>query len=342
MKPHMHAHTWEGLSSQLSKLTCLRTGGTPSYDGGLTRHQLYNFRDMTALQQLSVKGGGLDLWEVFKTEQLVHLTAIEFDCPGLYLCTGWSMLTGLQSFTMTGGNLQPSKLSKFPQLQALCLDRVRLYGDVLYLGQQLQDLLAVVPQLSLLTQLSTIRSKDLGWALSPPADAFTALVASSNLCSLRLGLEAAKNTPEQWVLFAPDMLYPFLRVINLTQLPGAQDVPISEQQLQHLCSCCPAVQELSFALCEDATPTALQPLLQLSALTSLEVYRVGAAAAGVLWAAAHLTGLKRLNLRDIPVLADHTVLQLTALTGLRQLSLWQVDMEECWESEHEVGAQECA
>jgi hypothetical protein len=190
-------------------------------------------------------------------------------------------------------------------------------------------------QLTLLTQLSlNIHSKDMVVPALTPADAFTALTASTNLCSLQLRLEAASNTPEHWVLFAPDTLYPHLRVINLAQLTDAQDVPIKEQQLQQLCSCCPAVQDLRFALCTDASPTALQPLLQLSALTQLVVYRVGAA--GVLGVAAQLTGLKRLELRDIPCVSDPAVLQLTALTGLRQLSLWQEDMEELWEFVHEV------
>jgi hypothetical protein len=99
-------------------------------------------------------------------------------------------------------------------------------------------------------------------------------------------------------------------------------VPLREQHLQQLCSCCPVVNELSFALCRDSPVSTLQPLLQLSALTALQVYNVGAAAAAAVVAgAAQLTRLKQLGLQGLPDMTDAGLLQLTALAGLEQLVL---------------------
>lgn len=84
----------------------------------------------------------------------------------------------------------------------------------------------------------------------------------------------------------------------------------------------------------------LQPLLQLSALTSLRIdqqdyirsvhgpcQRALAAAAGaaataeVVEVAAQLTGLKQLVLGGLPWVADPVLLQLTTLTALEELLL---------------------
>jgi hypothetical protein len=47
------------------------------------------------------------------------------------------------------------------------------------------------------------------------------------------------------------------------------DWTLDTQNLAQLCSCCPAVESLAFALESDPGQLALEPLLQLSALTSL-------------------------------------------------------------------------
>jgi hypothetical protein len=63
------------------------------------------------------------------------------------------------------------------------------------------------------------------------------------------------------------------------------------------------VESLSLAVSDDqqtaAQPEALQTLLQLSALTCLEVYDVGVAAETVMSVAAQLTGLKGLRLQGL-------------------------------------------
>jgi hypothetical protein len=114
--------------------------------------------------------------------------------------------------------------------------------------------------------------------------------------------------PQDLVLFSPGAVYPHLHVIDLTYARHCESdtYPINEQQLQQLCSCCPAVETLQFGLSADASPTALLPLLQLSALTHLGVdalclFTTVEAMAGV---AAQLTGLKQLALTGLPYLAD--------------------------------------
>jgi hypothetical protein len=101
-------------------------------------------------------------------------------------------------------------------------------------------------------------------------------------------------------------------------------LPVSEQQLQQLCSCCPAVEDLAFCLSRGSPSTAYLPLLQLSALASLKIKDVGAAAAAAaVGVAAQLTGLKQLVLQGLPQLTDPALLQLTALTALETLKLIQ-------------------
>jgi hypothetical protein len=64
------------------------------------------------------------------------------------------------------------------------------------------------------------------------------------------------------------------------------------------------------------------PILQLSALTHLDVRNVGAAAAvAAVDVAMQLTGLRHLYLDDLPDLPPDTLLQLTALTILEELGL---------------------
>jgi hypothetical protein len=130
--------------------------------------------------------------------------------------------------------------------------------------------------------------------VSPAAAAFTAFTASTNLCSLRLGLCGASIAQGEH-LFRPGGVYPRLHVINLkcTQPQGnPAALPLSSQQLQRLCSCCPVLESLECSLYRQPYPTALLPLLQQSGLTRLGVHSVGATA--VLGVAAQLTGLKQL------------------------------------------------
>jgi hypothetical protein len=79
----------------------------------------------------------------------------------------------------------------------------------------------------------------------------------------------------------------------------SSDVPLSEQQLQQLCSSCPAVQHLEFVLLDQPSRTSLLPLLQLSALTQLGVSGVKGSTAYVVSVAAQLTRSQGLTLLHV-------------------------------------------
>jgi hypothetical protein len=104
--------------------------------------------------------------------------------------------------------------------------------------------------------------------------------------------------------------------------------PPSEQQLQQLCSCCPAVNSLVFELPSQPTTAVLLPLRQLSALTHLQVNTIHDATvvAAVISAIAQLTGLKLLALPCLyqpswttPAAKAGFCTPLTGLTALQQL-----------------------
>jgi hypothetical protein len=75
------------------------------------------------------------------------------------------------------------------------------------------------------------------------------------------------------------------------------------------------------ALSKGFSAEAFTPLLQLTALTHLQLTDVGAAAKGTVGVVAQLTGLKRLGMEGLPQLPDPTLLQLTALTALEELDM---------------------
>jgi hypothetical protein len=100
-------------------------------------------------------------------------------------------------------------------------------------------------------------------------------------------------------------------------------------------------------MCSDITPTALAPLLQLSALTHLDMYETGgmgqAAAEAAVHIVAQLAGLRQLKLWGLPLSlawghthlsrpAHPSWLQLTALTALERLDLRgpHGTMDELW------------
>jgi hypothetical protein len=227
----------------------------------------------------------------------------------------------LQILSLQYCSVQPGALAALSQLRALHMSYVTHLGDA-----SAQELLLTVSQLTLLTRL---RWRELCHrarpAVASPA-AFTALTASSNLRSLELAW-SLDDVPPSPVLFRAGVVYPHLHVLHLSVHFPPRDGPpdatktISEDQLQLLCSCCPALQELSFVLCPDPSPTAFEPLLQLSALTDLWVHAVGAAAPAAIGVAAQLTGLQNLYLGEQLRIRQPTMLQLTALTALTELEL---------------------
>jgi hypothetical protein len=133
----------------------------------------------------------------------------------------------------------------------------------------------------------------------------------------------SSNGPYGCILFKPGAGYPHLTDINLqfAREYRGQPVCITEQQLQQLCSSCPAVKSLDTFLCLEASPTALLPLLQLSALTHLGVFNIGPAAEAVVGVVGQLTSLKDLVLYDCQQVPNAALMPLTALTTLEELEL---------------------
>lgn len=322
---------------QLVELTCLRLHYDEDRRGGwgvdpFITGQLQHLSCLTALQELSVcvQNGQLTASSMSGVEHLPQLTSLELE-PGTdsfkfrnsSTCR-WGRLTALRSLSLAAYRVQPGTIAALTQLQALSLREV--YASD---GTTVEDLLQAVAGLSMLASIEVVdvHSRDTTWGgLSPPAAAITALTASSSLAEL-------KNRAQDPVLFRPGQVCPQLRRVDLIPDGGQDFIHVSEQLLQQLCSCCPALESLAVALRPRPSDTAWLPLLQLSALTYLHTCSAGArllllavtatssSAAAVLPVAAQLTGLKRLRLGH----ADRAArLQLTALTALTeyQLDAW--------------------
>jgi hypothetical protein len=107
----------------------------------------------------------------------------------------------------------------------------------------------------------------------------------------------------------------------------AYGVPMSAQQLQQLCSCCPDLESLRFTALYESPSTAWHALSQLTALADLAVSEAQSAPAAFVGAAAQLTGLRSLQLVSNCDLTDPMLLQLTALTALERLELQSLQDE---------------
>jgi hypothetical protein len=224
-------------------------------------------------------------------ESLSQLTQLKLKSRALAFSTySWAELTALESLTLHGWGVQPAALAAFTQLLVLCLMYERdAQGPA---DPSTQDLIYAVSRLPLLTELHAgllIRqASDV-----PQPEAFTALTASANLRVLRVELLSDSRLLHDSVLFRHGTVYRHLQLIDL-----ASRLPLSEQQLELLCSCCPAIESLAFALGDKTagppSSAACLPLCQLAALTHLQVTGLfttaTAAAAG---AAAQMTRLRR-------------------------------------------------
>jgi hypothetical protein len=310
-----------GLPTQLTKLTCLHIccDNEPA-----AAELLKQLSTLSTLRELVIRSEYLATDDFTNIKDLTQLTCLDLclftdtevtsSSSSSSSRTSWAQLTGLKQLALREVSVQPSDLSRLTQLQALSL-------VITGRGASLQQLFAAVAQLTLLTQLYFNGADE----LPPPATAFTALTASTNLCSLQLRLEGPGAAREA-VLFRPGVVYPQLRSVRLTFEQPFRDeyepVLLSEQQLQQLCSCCPALENLDLSLHEETSPTALLPLLQLSVLTYLGVCEVDTAAAAVVGVVTQLTGLKQLELGGLEDLGDPAILQLTTLTRLERLSMW--------------------
>jgi hypothetical protein len=353
-----------GLPSQLVKLTCLELsyGAEPS-DADYCAQMVQHLSCFTALQQLSLTGS-FTTSQVSSIQALSQLTCLQLGARNLEVSTAstkaWAArLTALQSLKLSHCTVDPQVLQTLTQVCALSLTECSCEAAQ-SLGnpprrRPFGELFSAVAMLTLLTKLHSWQG-GVHYQVLPTADAFTALTASTNLRSLQLCWAAGSVTPplgtahsgpgtpplyHECTLFPPNMVYPNLRGIHL-HLIMASSTPLSEQQLQQLGSCCPAVESLGICVREDASPTTCLPLLQLSALTKLAIQRLSraavaptapgageaaapAATAAVVGIVAQLARLKHLSLFELSSLTDATLLQLTRLTALEALRLEIID-----------------
>jgi hypothetical protein len=304
-----------GLPSQLVGLTCLAVEFDSMCD---TAEQLQHLSSLTALQELSISSLGLTTGHLTGIEALSQLTSLQLTTLSSVLTvkdTSWACKSGLQNLALQGCGLQLDALAGFTSLRGLCLRNVLHMGGV-------KGLLEALTQLSALTELTlTSAAGQPGQpaAAQCPAELYTALTVSTNLCSLRLAL-SDKFAPT-YLLFAPCVVYANLQEVDLQYGRYSSAVPVGTLQLQHLCGCCPAVESLEIVIWKATPLIALLPLLQLSALTRLGLHKVQESVSTVASFTAHLSGLRQLSLTGLPQLRHPALLQLTALTGLEELDL---------------------
>jgi hypothetical protein len=309
------------------KLTSLQLHWLEEFEAA---EQLQHISSLTALQELSVENsvvgpGNIDADDLSGIKHLSRLTSLELQSYGLDFDTScissWGALTGLQQLSLSDCVIQTEALAALTQLRALSL----WYN---YQAASVGPLLRVVSQLSLLTELTwhhpCISSvEEIVTPVAPPATAFSALTASTNLCSLNISFWP-DHVVHGMVIFHPGRVYPHLRELSWrwdTTWVGERS-PMTISHIQNLCDACPALESLTVVPSKSAA--AFLALLQLSALTCLVINRVGAAAAvASLDITAQLTGLRKLALRgrrqaNGPVVP---LLQLTALTALEELEV---------------------
>jgi hypothetical protein len=201
-----------GVPPQLSALTCLDVHYSHGYDAA---DQFQHLSSLTALRELSVSSSDLVADTLSGLQQLSKLTMLQVSSHAMNLSASstdtWACMTVLQSLDLNYCSVQPEVISSLTQLRALSLLFVNFWGSS---SMSMDDALAAVSQLSLLTSLLfDPRAPGAGLAL-PPAAAFTALTASSYLCSLDLSL-SAQHAPDGCVLFRPGTWYPHLQSIKI-------------------------------------------------------------------------------------------------------------------------------
>lgn len=327
-----------GVPSQLTKLTALHlqyshtapfVPRTPGQTGPIiiqagsnipeAPEQLKHLSSLTALQHLAFEEDHMVADDLSGLQHLSQLTHLRLASYCLWLSSdgtrSWACLSALQSLSLEKCRVQPGWLATLTQLQSLSLRKMKIGREGEY-----TELLAAVSALTLLTALVFVEGY-LERSSLPPAEAFTALTASTNLCSLQLLMDL-----EGCVIFEQGCLHPDLRVVNLhaVEFGVGPVMPATVQQLESMCSSCPSLCSLTFALPEpqgDLSPAAFVPLLQLSVLTALEVHNVGAATAALVAVVAQLTGLKRLKLNGLSQLTDPALEPLALLKGLEELFL---------------------
>jgi hypothetical protein len=259
-----------GLPSQLVKLTCLSVTYKCFSNGRAAQFQ--HLSNLTALQVLEYWNGDQGLTsQLCGIAHLPQLTMLSLGSRTLSFSAtsirNWACRTGLQALELALCHVQPEALAAFLQLRMLRLADVRPLGDA-----SPEQLLAALAQLQHLTEL-TIRDRG-AWTAHLPATAFTAITASTNLCVLKLGLPwgydlRGKVTGEACVMFKPGLVYPHLRVVDL-EFKNCGPTLLDELRLQHLCSCCPALESLMFAIFNDVCNHLSDSVLTSAAAVSLD------------------------------------------------------------------------
>lgn len=329
-----------GLPSQLRQLTALSLDlmgkGRDYTDGALGQDAAKLFQHLgsfTSLQHLSVCGDCPVQTGAFSSiQKLSQLTSLSLDLQWLMFDVAsthtWAGLPAVEKLELRRCVVHPEAVAAFTQLRALTVTYVARVGTTV-------DLVLAVSNLQQLAELHFTCSVITGPLI--PAAVFTALTASTNLCSVELDIRR-ELVPHGCPLFKPGTTYPCLLSLNVdpddTYVSAEADdrhwaprsyIHMPEQQLQQLCTSCPALQNLAVGLCPSslATSSAFHPLLQLSALTRLHMNASSTSDTAVqaVGVAAQLTWLRHLHMRlpQIKWLTDPKLLQLTALTALEFL-----------------------
>jgi hypothetical protein len=308
----------DGFPPQLAKLTCLDV----SYINrlGNAAVQFKHLSSFTVLRDLRVRYyDSVDLpAAVPSLGGLSQLTELRLDSYGVDFSPpstrSLSSLTALQSLHLSNCALEPPALAAIiTQLRAVSFAQLRLLTELPF-------------------------SPGAGFTHIEEAQAlaaFTALTFSTQLCSLQLDYSPLGNIDQGLVLFQAGTTYPGLRTLGLRPCDDNFSVPVDQQQRQLLHSCCPAVESVAIVLRPDMPRTAVLPLLQLTALTCLDACVRSstdwrreretpstACSAALVDVAVQLTKLQRLTLVGLPMLAEPSLVQLTALTALEQIQLY--------------------
>jgi hypothetical protein len=256
---------------------------------------------------------------------LQHLTDLRLGAPGLLISSStypWlADLPALRHAVYTVGLLEPQVVSAAPQLTALM---VTALTDIAGGASGLREFLSSLRSLQQLTCCSLEASSTAADILVP--DACSCLTASSRL--QKLSLFGWSFPIGGW-----QHMFPAGVQLGLTyqDLRGAQGERINTDALQRLVQCCPDLRELVLVQATQRSNIDLGPLMQLSALTKLELGSildpVDVSIRAVEWSSAvnclkQLPSLRHLVMATSDVLLLTETLELTVLTDLSHLQLY--------------------
>lgn len=227
--------------------------------------------------------------------------------PGLTRLTQLKVLKLQPPLDAFSGNLQPSLLSAFTNLEHLTLQ----FNHLIPSTTGAQHLLAILPQLQQLTALKLqMDSPDMQ---APPQAALTALTANSNLRHLSLDETTLPYGVRLQQVFAPNTNR-LLQLEELSLLDKSVMEELDLSDIECIARCCPNLKAFSFKgvmaeevplltgltklHCGDTDVTGVNDdfvcalVQQLSGLRDLHLYNTGTCTADGLLA---LTGLQQLT-----------------------------------------------